>query len=99
VEKVRRRSSFPKLRVALGSAVVLLVILVVALSVKRYRAPEAAPPEALAHIAEKNRHAAIVAAAHQRTESAASTNAVDNLAEARRNQADAKRAEAAGLRD
>lgn len=97
---MRRRSSFPKLRIALGSAVVLLVILALALSVKRYRQPEAAPPEALAHIAEKNRHAAIVAAAHQRIESAASTNAVDNLAEARsRNQADANRAEAAGLRD
>jgi hypothetical protein len=83
VEKVRRRSSFPKLRVALASALALFLILVVALSVKRYREPEAAPPEALAHIAEKNRDAAIAAAARQRTESAASTNAVEALAEAR----------------
>jgi hypothetical protein len=100
VEKVRRRSSFPKLRVALASALALLVILVVALSVKRYREPEAAPPEALAHIAEKNRDAAIVAAARQRTESAASTNAVENLAEVRsQSQAEGNRADAAGRRD
>lgn len=97
---MRRRSSFPKLRVALASALALLVILVVALSVKRYREPEAAPPEALAHIAEKNRDAAIVAAARQRTESAASTNAVENLAEARsQSQAEGNRADAAGRRD
>jgi hypothetical protein len=67
----------------LASALALVLILVVALSVKRYREPEAAPPEALAHIAEKNRDAAIAAAARQRTESAASTNAVEALAEAR----------------
>jgi hypothetical protein len=84
----------------LASALALLVVLVVALSVKRYREPVAAPPEALAHIAEKNRDAAIVAAAHQRTESAASTNAVETLAETRsRNQAEAIPAGAAGRRD
>ena len=107
---MRRRSSFPKLRIALGSALALLLILVVALSVRRYREPEAAPPEALAHIAEKNRDAAIVAAARQRAESAASTNAAEALAGVRNGGAEANAAiagvhsegnhsEAAGQRD
>jgi hypothetical protein len=78
----------------------LFLILVVALSVKRYREPEAAPPEALAHIAEKNRDAAIAAAARQRSESAASTNAAEALAEARSgDDTDANRAGAPGRRD
>jgi len=81
---VSRRSSFPKVKLAFGSAVILLVAIAAALSVNRYRQPQAAPPEALAHIAEKNRDAAVVAAAHQRAESAASTNAAEDLAEARR---------------
>ena len=81
---MKSRSSIPKLRLAIGLAAALLVAIVVALSANRYRAPEAAPPEALAHIAEKNRDAAVVAAAHQRVESAVSTNAAEDLAEARR---------------
>jgi len=84
MEKVRRRILTPKVRIAIGSAFALLVVIALALSVNRYREPAAAPPEALAHIAEKNRDAAAVAAAHQRAESAASTNAVEGLAEARR---------------
>jgi hypothetical protein len=71
-------------RIAIGSAAALLVVLAVMLSVNRYREPQAAPPEALAHIAEKNRDAAVVAAAHQRVESAVSTNAAEDLAEAQR---------------
>jgi hypothetical protein len=67
----------------LGSGAVLLILVAVALSV-RHRQPEAAPPEALAHIAQKNRDAAIVAAAHQRVESAVSTNAAEGVAEAER---------------
>ena len=81
---MRRRSPFPKVGIAIGAAVALLVALVVTLSVHRYRQPEYAPPEALAHIAEKNREAAVVAAAHQRAESAVSTHAAENLAEAQR---------------
>jgi hypothetical protein len=81
---VKRRASIPKLKIVLGAAVALFVAVVVTLSVNRYRAPEAAPPEALAHIAEKNRDAAVVAAAHQRVESAVSTNAAEDLAEAQR---------------
>lgn len=84
LEEVRRRFSSRKARIAIGSALALFVVLVLALSVNRYRAPQAAPPEALAHIAEKNRDAAIAAAAHQRAESAASTNAAEDLAEAQR---------------
>jgi hypothetical protein len=84
MEKVRRRFSSPKIRIAIGSAFAFLVVIALALSVNRYREPAAAPPEALAHIAEKNRDAAVVAAAHQRAESAASTNAAEGLAEARR---------------
>jgi hypothetical protein len=81
---VRRRFSIPKVRIAIGSAFALLVVVALVHSVNRYREPAAAPPEALAHIAEKNRDAAVVAAAHQRAESAASTNAAEDLAEARR---------------
>jgi hypothetical protein len=84
VEEVKRRASMPKVRLAIGFAAALLVALVAMLSVHRYRQPEAAPPEALAHIAEKNRDAALVAAAHQRVESAASTNAAEDLADAQR---------------
>jgi hypothetical protein len=65
------------------SAFALLVMVALTLSVQRYRQPEAAPPEALAHIAAKNHDAAIVAAARQRADSAASTNAAEDLAEAR----------------
>jgi hypothetical protein len=81
MEKVKRLRSVSRLRFAIGSALALFVILMAAFSVKRYREPSSAPPEALAHIAEKNREAAIVAAAHQRAESAASTNAAEDLAE------------------
>jgi hypothetical protein len=84
VEEVKRRFSIPKVRLAIGSAAALLVAVILVLSVNRYREPQAAPPEALAHIAEKNRDAAVVAAAHQRAESAASTNAAEDLAEAQR---------------
>jgi hypothetical protein len=80
---VRRRFSIPKVRLAIGSAFALVVVLVLALSIDRYREPPAAPPEALDHIAEKNRDAAIVAAARLRAESAASTNAAEDLADAR----------------
>ena len=82
---MRRRASIPKVRLILGSLLVLFVVLALALSVHRYRQPAAAPPEALDHIAEKNRDAAIAAAARQRAESAATTNEAENLAEARSN--------------
>jgi hypothetical protein len=84
VEEVRRRFPAAKVRVAIISAFALLVVIAVGLSVQRFREPQAAPPEALAHIAEKNREAAVIAAAHQRAESAASTNATESLAEAER---------------
>ena len=82
LEKVRRRFPIPIVRIAVGSAFALLVVIALTLSVNRYREPAAAPPEALAHIAEKNRDAAVIAAAHQRAESAASTNAAEDLADA-----------------
>ena len=66
----------------------LALVVAIALSVDRYRAPGAAPPEALEKIAEKNREAAATAAASQRAESAASTNAAEDLAEAQRRGAD-----------
>ena len=78
---MRRRTALPKARLILLSAFVLLIVAALALSVRRYRAPGAAPPEALNHIAEKNRDAAIAAAARQRVESATSTNAAEDLAE------------------
>jgi len=81
---VRRRGSFPKVRLAIAVAAVLVIAIAMTLSVKRYREPQAAPPEALAHIAQKNREAALVAAARQRADSATSTNAAEDLAEARR---------------
>jgi flagellar biosynthesis/type III secretory pathway M-ring protein FliF/YscJ len=81
---VRRRGSIPKIRLVIALAAVLVVAIVLTMSVKRYQAPQAAPPEALAHIAQKNREAALIAAARQRADSAASTNAAEDLAEARR---------------
>lgn len=62
----------------------MVLVIAVTLSVHRYRQPVAAPPEALAHIAQKNRDAAIVAAARLRSESAATTNAAEDIAEAER---------------
>jgi hypothetical protein len=79
---VRSRLSIRKAPLLIGTALVLFVALVLVFSVKRYRTPEAAPPEALAHIAEKNRDAAAVAAAHQRIEAAASTNAAQAISAA-----------------
>lgn len=74
---------------AIGSAFALLLVFALMVSLHR-RAPDFAPPEALAHIAEKNREAAVVAAAHQRAASAASTHAAEGLAEAQhRGQAEA----------
>lgn len=60
---------------------VLLVALIAGLSLNNYRTPPAAPPAALERIAEKNRDAATRAAARQRQDSAASSNAVDSLIE------------------
>ena len=79
---MKSRGSIPKLKLAIGSAFVLLVALAVSLSIHRYRQPPATPPEALAHIAQKNRDAAITAAARMRADSAARTNAAESLAEA-----------------
>jgi flagellar biosynthesis/type III secretory pathway M-ring protein FliF/YscJ len=81
---VSRRFPNAKVRIALVAALALVVVVTLTLSVRHYRQPVAAPPEALAHIAEKNRDAAAVAAARQRAESAAATNAVENIAEAQR---------------
>src|SRR3954469_22561963 len=84
LEEVRRRISNAGARIALAAACALVLVIALALSVHRYRQPVAAPPEALAHIAEKNRDAAVVAAARQRADSAATTNAAETIAEARR---------------
>ena len=82
---MRRRSSFfTTPRLVIGSAFLLVIAVAVALSVRHYRAPAGAPPEALAHIAAKNRDAAITAAAHQRAEAAETSNATENLVDAQR---------------
>jgi hypothetical protein len=81
---MRRGAAFPRFRIIAGAAVALVLALVISVSVNRYRAPAAAPPEALERIAEKNRDAAAIAAARQRAESAASTNAAENLMAAQR---------------
>lgn len=60
---------------------VLLIALIAGLSIRSYRTPPAAPPAALDRIAKKNRDAATRAAARQRLEAAATSNAVDNLVE------------------
>jgi hypothetical protein len=80
---VRRRGAFfrrPGL-IAAG-AIVFALVLAMGVSVIPYRTPPPAPPEALARIAQKNHNAAAIAAARQRSESAASTNAVDRLRDA-----------------
>jgi len=89
-----RRGAFPRLKVIAGAAAALILVLVVTVSMNRYRTPASAPPEALERIAAKNRDAAAIAAASQRAQSAASTNATENLMETQRrgsDQADAMR--------
>jgi hypothetical protein len=81
---VSRPFSNARVRIALAAALAVIAVIAVTLSVHRYRQPVAAPPEALAHIAQKNRDAAIVAAARLRSESAATTNAAEDIAEAER---------------
>jgi hypothetical protein len=88
VEEVKRPTVSPKARIVIGSAMALFVVLLLMLTFRGYRTPEVTPPDALAHIAEKNHNAAVTAAAHQRAESAASTSAAEQLAEARRRGAD-----------
>jgi hypothetical protein len=82
VEEVKRRFTGFRIKLVLGSALALIAVIALTLSVKRYREPQFAPPEALAHIAQKNREAAVIAAAHQRAESAVSTNRAEDIAEA-----------------
>jgi hypothetical protein len=84
----RRRGALPLLKIFAGAALALVLVVAAILSVNRYRKPASAPPEALEKIAQKNREAATIAAASQRAESAASTNAAEDLAEARRRGSD-----------
>jgi len=77
------------------TALALAIVLVVALSVHKYNEPAPAPPEALAHIAQKNRNAAIDAAARMRVQSAVTTNAAESLANAQMNAARGNTAPAA----
>jgi hypothetical protein len=81
VAPVKRRGALGWLKLAAAGVVALVVVIGITMSINRYRAPASAPPEALERIAQKNREAAAIAAASQRAESAASTNAVENLAE------------------
>ena len=78
---MRRRGARPRATLIAGGFMILLIALVAGLSVKSYRTPPPAPPAALEHIAKKNRDAATRAAARQRQEAAATSNAVDNLIE------------------
>jgi hypothetical protein len=82
---MRRRGAFRRPGLVAAGAIVLALALAIGLSAIPYRSPPPAPPAALEHIAQKNRHAAAIAAAHQRAESAASTNAADRLRDAEDN--------------
>ena len=77
---MRRRRTSSRLRWIAGAGLLMLFALVLGVSVQRYREPAPAPPAALDRIAQKNRHAAAVAAANQRAEAAASSDAADNVA-------------------
>ena len=79
---MRRRASLRRKGLIAAGAIVLALVLAMGLSTIPYRTPPPAPPEALDRIAKKNRNAAAIAAAHQRAESAASTNAAERLIEA-----------------
>lgn len=79
---MRRRSSLRRKGLIAAGAIVLALVLAMGLSTIPYRSPPPAPPEALDRIARKNRNAAAIAAAQQRAESAASTNATETLLKA-----------------
>lgn len=74
---MRRRGALRRPGLVAAGVIVLALVLAMGLSAIPYRSPPPAPPAALEHIAQKNRHAAAVAAAHQRAEAADSTNAAD----------------------
>jgi len=78
---MRRGGARPRRALIAGGIMAVLVALIAGLSLKSYRTPPPAPPAALDRIAEKNRDAATRAAARQRQEAAASSNAVDSLIE------------------
>lgn len=79
---MRRRNGRSRLGLFAGAALLVMIAVAALVSIDRYRQPASAPPSALARVAEKNRRAAIVAAANQRAESAAATNATEALVEA-----------------
>jgi hypothetical protein len=79
---VSRRGSLRRKGLIAAGAIVLALVLAMGLSVIPYRTPPPAPAEALDRIARNNRHAAAIAAARQRAESAASTNAAETLLKA-----------------
>lgn len=79
---MRRRSVRARRGLLATAALVGVVLVAVMLSLGPYREPPPAPPTALSHIAEKNHKAAVIAAAHQRAESAAATKATNSLLEA-----------------
>ena len=79
---MRRRGAFRRKGLIAVGAIVLALVLAMGLSVIPYRSPPPAPPAALEHIAQKNRDAAAVAAARQRAEAAASTDAANASANA-----------------
>jgi hypothetical protein len=64
-----------------GAALILVLLVSGLLSIDRYRAPPPAPREALDRIAERNRRAAMIAAANQRAEAAAATATADSADE------------------
>lgn len=77
--QVKRRPVRTRRGLLVAAAFIAVVLLAGLLSVDHYRAPAPAPPSALDRVAEKNRKAAVIAAAHQRAEAAAATNSADNL--------------------
>ena len=78
----RRRITRSPLRLVAAAAFAVMIAVIALLSIDPYGAPPPAPPSALDRVAEKNRRAAVLAAANQRAESAAATQATEALVEA-----------------
>ena len=78
----RRRIARSPLRLMALGAFAVMIAVIALLSLDLYGPPPPAPPSALDRVAEKNRRAAVLAAANQRAESAAAAQATDALVEA-----------------
>jgi hypothetical protein len=79
---MKRRTSRSRLGLIAAAALAVVIAVTALMSIDSYGTPPAAPRSALARVAEKNRQAATIAAANQRAEAAAATNATEALVEA-----------------